>query len=249
MKPTRGAVEVDSLYTALGRAALIGAILLMTGCESTKIITNAIVASCGTSTVYLNSWFARMPNSSTIQFDPMGGYVFAYWIDDQNNVCHGNPGINGHHGPAVIKAFKPQAHELAINQSVVTPTQLRDFQDIPVSYSNYDATGLHFIQFYNNLIRVKSDGKGARFSPLNGEFSIPNIIDIGSMACMAPVALRVNGINSAVPLPNLDSSQNIQDPDKCMVRAMPTDISLGEQERIGYDYVNFQHAADLYDVP
>lgn len=220
--------------------------LLICGCETSKVLTEAIVAECGTSTTYLSGWWTRMPDMP-VQFDPMGGYQFAYWIDDADNVCHGTPGINGQPGIAVIKASKPKAFELAGNESFVTMEQLKAFQEIPVPLDKYQGSGLHFVQFFNNLVRTRNDGKAVKFPVMNGEVSIPNVIEVGKKSCIAPVALRT--VNLPLPLPNpLPADLNIQSADMCKVRAMPLEVTMGEEDRKRFDAGNFAQGTKIVEV-
>ena len=231
------------------RFIFLASCILVSGCDTARVITHSIMDGCGTGTVYLNSWFANVPDSS-VSYDPIGGYQFTYWVDDANNVCHGTPGINGRPGMAVIKAYKFKANELATNNASVTMEQLKDFQEIPVSYNNYVGSGLHFVQFFNKLARERSTGQAIKFPGLNGTVSIPNVIVIENMSCTAPIVMRVNGVDSASPLPNLQNiDPNAQDPDKCKVRAMPRDRTMSEQDRKLYDAANFSFGTKIYEVP
>jgi hypothetical protein len=180
----------------------------------------------------------------------MGGYLFAYWIDDANNVCHGNPGVNGQPGKAVIKAYNPQARDLAVNNATVTPNQLKAFQEVVVSFNTYVGNGLHFVQTYVNLIRYRDTGQAVKVSGLDGDVSIPNVVNIGDNACLIPILLRTNGFPSPVPLPNpAGPNQNTQDPNMCKVRVMPSSLTMTEQERVSFDPDTFQHGTEIFEVP
>ena len=70
------------------------------------------------------------------------------------------------------------------------------------------------------------------------------------MSCVAPVVMRSNGIDSAIPLPQVyGPNSNTQDPDKCKVRAIPNDAAMSEEERIKYDPVNYLHGSEIFEVP
>ena len=187
-----------------------------------------------------------MPDES-VQFDPMGGYQFVYWIDDANNVCHGNPGINGQPGMAVLKASNPKAYELSNNQSVVTMEQLKAFQEIHVPLDKYSGSGLHFVQFFNNLVRMRNDGKAVRFPLMNGGVSIPNVIEVGKNSCIFPVGLRA--VDLPLPLPSAPHSDtNAQDQSMCKVRAMPREVAMSEEDRKQYDAGNFAQGTEFVEV-
>lgn len=218
--------------------------LFASGCTTTAVIIDAALYSCGTSTIYLSGWWTNVPDKSLIQADPIGGYQFAYWVDDVGNACHGDPGRNGQVGPAVINAYKPKADELATNQSSITEEQLKAFQEIPVSFDNYTGSGLHFVHFYNTFWRSRSDGKtfGVR---TDGVISIPTITEIGSKACIAPVAFH--SIQTLF-LPS-QAPATSQDPNRCRVRAMPSDATMSEEDRKKYDVFNLMHGTEIFNVP
>ena len=219
--------------------------LLVSGCQTMTVLKDSALYNCGTSTVYLSGWWSNLQDKPSIESDPMGGYRFVYWVDDGGNVCHGNPGINGQPGPAVITTYKPQAYAAAISGAVITTEQLNAFQEIPAPYDNYSAAGLHFVQFYNTLWRQRADGKTYQLrSP--GMSSIPNVIEVGSKSCVAPVALRA-AMMAFLPSPL--SSADGQSPDKCRVRAMPAAGTMGEVDRKGYDVINLPHGDEVYEVP
>lgn len=224
--------------------------LFTSGCQTISVLTEAGLYGCGTSTVYLSRWWASVPDKSVISYDPMGGYQFAYWVDDAGNACHGDPGRNGRVGPAVIYAYKPKANELATNQSSITEEQLKAFQEIPVSFDNYTGSGLHFVQFYNTFGRSRADGK-AFGQKSDGVLSIPTVTEIGSKACIAPVAFRSTNMLLA-PSPNpvtSQDSQDPQDPKRCKVRAMPSDAPMSEEDRKKYDVFNLTHGTEIFSVP
>jgi hypothetical protein len=218
--------------------------LFASGCTTTAVLKDAALYSCGTSTIYLSGWWTNAPDRSTIEIDPMGGYQFAYWVDDAGNACHGDPGVNGQTGPAVINAYKPKAVESATNQSSITEEQLKAFQEIPVSFDNYAGSGLHFVQFNNTFWRSRSDGKTFKVNS-KGLISIPAVTEIGSKACIAPVAFH------SVQTMFLPSQNNAasQDPNRCRVRAMPSRAAMSEEERKKYDVLGLTHGTEIFDVP
>ena len=232
---------------ALVRPFLLVLCLLIHGCATTKIVTDSLVVGCGTGTVYLKGWYSGVPDSQ-VMFDPIGGYEFYYWIDEGNNVCHGNPGTNGQPGVAVIKAFKLKADEAARNNSTVSADQLKDFQEIPVSLDHYSGSGLHFVQFLGTLARTRSDGKAMKFPGLTATISTPDVIEVGKKSCTVPVALRLN--DPPLPLPSFNGPDpNSQDPGKCKVRTMPHEATMTEEDRKKYDSGLFAHGTEIYEVP
>ncbi len=219
----------------------------VSGCKTAEVLKDSALYSCGTSTVYLSGWWSNMQDKPSIEVDPLGGSRFVYWVDDAGNVCHGNPGSNGQPGPAVITTYKPQAYASAVNGSVITAEQLKAFQEIPASFDNYAGSGLHFVQFYNTLWRQRADGKTYQLrSP--GMSSIPNVIEVGSKSCVAPVAFR-SAMMAFLPLP-FPPPAATQSPDKCQVRALPAaGAAMSEEDRKNYDVINLPHGNEVYEVP
>lgn len=216
--------------------------LFASGCQTTSALTQAALYGCGTNTIYLSGWWTSVHDKSVLSYDPMGGYQFAYWVDDAGNACHGDPGRNGQVGPAVISASKPLAYTSANNQSSITEEQLRFFQEIPISFEMYSGSGLHFVQFYNTLMRSRVDGK--TFSS-DSTFSIPAVMDIGTKSCVAPVAFRPSRLLFA---PSFSAMGTAQDPVRCKIRVMPTDISMSEENRKKYHVLDLAHGAEIFNV-
>ncbi len=237
--PTPGA---DRAMRRLAPVALL--CLSVAGCSTTLVLKDAVLAACGTSTVFLSSWWARVPASPPVQNDPMGGYQFAYWVDDAGNACHGDPGRNGQVGPAVVVAQVPAARNAATAQAAITPQQLAAFQEIPVAFANYAASGPHFVQFNNTLWRGRADGK--TFSTRsNGVMSIPAVTVIGSNACYGPVAFKVvQTLFLPTPLPATG-----QDPARCRVRAMPSGASMTQAELERVDVLGLPHGTEIVEIP
>src|SRR4051794_23081064 len=83
-------------FSAAARfTVLLGFCLLEKGCQTIPVLAEAALYGCGTGNVYLSGWWSNTPDKSAIAYDPIGGYIFAYWVDDSGNVCHGTPGVNG----------------------------------------------------------------------------------------------------------------------------------------------------------
>lgn len=232
------------LRTKLGVAATGALCLCAGGCASTVVLRDAVFAACGTSTVFMSSWFAQVPAGSVIENDPIGGYQFVYWVDDAGNACHGDPGRNGQVGPAVIAAQLPAARNAAAAQAVITPQQLTAFQEIPVAFANYAASGPHFAQFNNTLWRSRGDGKG--FSTRSGGvMSIPAVTSIGSNACFGPVAFKVvQTLFLPSPLPATG-----QDLGRCRVRAMPSGATMTEADLKKFDVSTLPHGNAIVEIP
>jgi len=218
--------------------------ILSGGCSTTKVLTEAALAGCGTSTVYLSAWWRDVPDKSNINTDPMGGYQFAYWIDEGGNVCHGTPRQNGQVGPAAMKAYRPQAHEWATRHAAISPEQLKAAQEIPVGYDAYAGSGWHFVQFDNTIWRDLAQGLVTQLNSY-GVVSIPTVIEMGSKACVAPVANRVL---NRILLPG-NSPTAAQDPNRCQTRALPTGTAMSDEDLKKYDVFGLPHGTDIVDVP
>jgi hypothetical protein len=208
------------------------------------VLTEAALYSCGTSTVYLNGWWSIVSDQSKIDFDPIGGYQFAYWVDAAGNACHGDPGRNGQIGPAVLKAFKTPVYQAATNGSITTVRQMKGFQEIPVAFDKYDGSRLHFVQYMNRFARMRADGKADRFDET---FSVPMIVDIGSKACMAPVAFRATQL--LVFDSGISYTATGQDPSRCQVRAFPVASTMSEADRKSYQVTDLPHGLDIAEIP
>ena len=244
-RTTSSTPNADRALWALRRAALLFPCLFAAGCGTTgAVLKDAILASCGTSTIFLTDWWARVPVQQAVENDPMGGYQLLYWIDNAGNVCHGDPGRNGQVGPAVVVAQKAKARDAAVAQAVVTPARLKDFQEIPVPVKNYSAVGLHFAQFDNTIWRTRADGKTFKDNG-SGVVSVPTIIEVGSNACSTPVALKVS---PAMFVPNSLASTG-QDPARCKVRAKPSGATMTDTELAAVDIFALPHGTELFNVP
>ncbi|MBI5449814.1 MAG: hypothetical protein HY940_00500 [Gammaproteobacteria bacterium] len=243
-------MATDDAVQPVGAVMLCGGLLALcltvSGCATTAVLKDAALAACGSDTVYLSGWWAKAADQQSIQVDPMGGYQFAYWIDEAGNACHGEPGRNGQLGPAVVNAFRQQAYDLASNREVITEQQLKSFQQIPVSYANYSGSGLHFAQFNNTLLRLRSDSTSFK-STTTGVMSIPEVTEIGSKACVAPAAFHVMQTMFVPTMPAIPAGA--QDPDHCKLRALPTTAAMSEDQRKQYDAAMLPHGTEIFNVP
>ena len=50
-------------------------------------LQEALFAACGEYTAFLNPWWQDVDDPSQFEFDPLGGFLFVYWIDEDCNVC------------------------------------------------------------------------------------------------------------------------------------------------------------------
>ena len=191
----------------------------------------------------------------TPEYDPIGGYLFLYWLDDHGNVCSGQPGVSGQPGAVYVAAFKQQAWDLAGTDASITSSQMVDFQKIPYRVAPYiagtQASGLHFVQFGNRLIRMRADGKVYRFSSDELQFSVPLIISIDTTNTIFPIHpdKQVNCSQGyALPLPDPGRPAG-QNPDMCGTRAFPVSNSMDYQESIKFCMINLPHGTTWWNIP
>jgi len=231
-------------FRGLRSFLLMIACLLAVGCRTTRVLTEAALVGCGTSTIYLGGWWASRPAGSTIDMDPMGGFLLAYWIDEAGNACHGTPGQTGQLGPAAVKASLAQARSLATGRSPVPESQLKSLQEIPTSFASYAGSGLHFVQFDNTIWRERASGNAFE-ARSDGVFAVPVVTDIGSRACVAPVAFRTW---QGMFLPGFSPSTG-QDPTHCLRRTRPTGAPMTDEELKRFDVLTLPHGTEVSDVP
>jgi hypothetical protein len=172
--------------------------------------------------------------------DPIGGFLFLYWIDDNGNVCHGQPGVSGQPGPVVVKAFQQEAYDFYVQKANITTTQLVDLQKIPYRVDSYvlktQASGYHFVQYGNVMWRNRSDGSVTNLRDII-YFSVPLIISVGTTHTLFPYHPDRNNIcnsGGAFPLPSLLPLELGQDPSMCMTRAIPSANTMSYQDSLGY---------------
>ena len=167
--------------------------LLITGCSSVK--TGLVVPNAQNIIALDNFWFniegTQISNSErTIpEIDPIGGYLFLYWIDENGNVCHGEPGISGQPGAVDFFAYKSRAYDLSTQNAIITLAQMKDFQNIPYTLSqyisSYKTSGKHFVQYGNTMWRIRDDGSTI-LDRVSVVFSIPLVISIDTTNTIFP---------------------------------------------------------------
>lgn len=216
-----------TLWATLGFAFMGGT------CAPPPGLGEAILASCESSTLYLSSWWS----GSAVEplFDPVGGYVFVYWVDAEGTACHGEPGVSGQPGPVVFTAESDEALAATRNASVLTEADLARMQEVGFTSEWYRAPGPHFLQVAVRHVRVRGSGKAANLEDLI--FSSSTVTDLEDGAfCAAPVAAvtgsRFDCVTSmgAIGIPDVFPSQG-QDPNHCQVRAAPTSAQVSATER------------------
>lgn len=173
------------------------------------------------------------------EMDPIGGYLFLFWIDDKGNVCNGQPGVSGQPGAVYVNAFQQQAYDLSNQKANVTTTQLVDFQKIPYRVASYvsatQASGLHFVQYGNVMWRIRKDGSAFIYKS-TVFFSVPLIMSVDTTNTLFPYYPDKHNIGNSesLPLPSFPTTGPRQDPNRCATRAFPSADSMNYQDRLKY---------------
>ncbi len=188
------------------------------------------------------------------EIDPIGGYLFLYWIDDKGNVCHGQPGVSGQPGAVYVNAFQQQAYDLSIQQANITTTQLVDFQKIPYRFDSYvseaQVSGLHFVQYGNVLWRSRKDGSAFRYTGTI-YFSVPLIISVDTTHTLFPYFPDKQRVcnSETLPLPPLPTTKLGQDPNMCAVRTFPTADSMSYPDSLSYCLIKLPQGMNWTNWP
>lgn len=191
--------------------------------------------------------FYQDTNVPNIAVDPLGGYIFLYWIDSNGNVCHGEPGVNAQPGPIVISAFSQEAYTAAQSNSVFTEDQLRQYQDYIYSNANYHVSGFHFAQFDNVIWRSRSDGK-VFMDRMNHYFSKPVIVNVENAMCLRPVYSSADqqcGRYTGIMIPSVVNGG--QHPTIGLSRTQPLNNSLSDAELMNYCVTKLPHGLEIVE--
>lgn len=211
------------------------------GGQNMQELVRAVMGTCGEHTVFLNSWYLNVEDESNIDLDPIGGYLYLYWIDENGYVCHGVPGVSGQPGPEIIVAWVDESYTAIEEYAVISLSQLDDMQVIPFELGSYSGEGMHFAQFANWKWRGREDGK-VFSAPLGFHYAVPDIVSLNSEFCLLPVYaydFPKCALGSGLQVPNpadilYDGPD--QDPEMCHNRVMPNTFSLTISERAAYCY-------------
>lgn len=245
--------------------ALLAFALLIGGCTSSRPpeFRTGFVFPGSENVISLDGfWFniegggVSQADKITPQYDPIGGYLFLYWLDDQGNVCSGQPGVSGQPGAVYVAAFKQQAWDLASMDATITGSQMLDFQKTPYRVASYiagtQASGLHFVQYGNRLIRMREDGKAHRLGSGDLSFSVPLIISMDTTNTLFPIHpdknVHCSDVAAPVPLPDLGRPKG-QHPDMCGTRSLPVSDSMNYQESVKYCMINLPHGMTWWNIP
>lgn len=230
MSPTSGVkgrfgVRVPAAISLMAIAAS------MTGCEDPKAAVEGLLAMCDEASVDLTRWWSDVPaeDTATIQIDPVGGWIFLYWIDGDGVVCHGEPGVSGWPGPLALTVYDVRARMV----DTIPASMLPSLQQIDFSLGSYNAPGPHLAQFGNAMWRARDNGVRIDGPPYN--FAVAAVVEPERGAfCLQPWANFAPGrtpcIYGGIFLPRVDTPDG-QHPDACHQRAVPGSGVLSTEER------------------
>jgi hypothetical protein len=201
--------------------------------------------NCPLNKVTLNDFWIETTNQ-TISLDPLGGYIFLYWVDNNGNACHGEPGVNGQPGPIVIKAFSQQAWDAAQTNSFISEEQLKQWQEFIYANEKYRVSGYHFAQFDNIIWRNRADGRVIMDRTFHS-FSKPVIVNLENTVCLSPVYFAKDG-NCAkyngMLIPQIITG-NQQHPTIGLSRSFPQNSSLNENVLMNYCILKLPHGLEI----
>lgn len=217
------------------------------GGSSIPLLTDIFTKSCDKNTVLLSGfWWLAVTNTSTPPvptqqtpaIDPLGGSLFLYWVDDQGNVCHGEPGASGQPGPYEIPAYNPDAFSAAQQTAVINDEQLRTYQeagfDISPYLKDFKPSGLHFVQFVGWMWQDRQTGK-AFIDKARLFYSVPQIGVVNKPFCFLPAYPAKEGVcDMPTPLKPSAAYNTMQHPSLCQKRAFPTTDASFAEERVKY---------------
>jgi hypothetical protein len=233
-----------SIKTTFTLALLIMILAISTaGCgeqgASIRQVYRGLLSACGEYTVYLNIWYGISEEVDTTNFDPIGGYLYLYWIDENGQVCHGTPGEDAQLGPYQLYALTEVGDQAINDGSIIPDEQLEALQTIPFEGEEYTGTGLHFAQFASWKWRERETGYC--YSVSSGFLhSIPEVVDIQGPFCIMPVKASafpdcLGGGSGALGLPSGDIFGNSpSETEGCQVRVQPSALDMTLQERVDY---------------
>lgn len=207
------------------------------------IYNGSCTNSCVLNEVTLSNYYKD--TNQNIAIDPLGGYIFLYWIDANGNACHGEPGVSGQPGPLVIKAFSQEAYDAAAAGAVITQAQMEDYQTYLYANANYHASGFHFAQFDNVIWRNRADGKV--FMDRNfHSFSKPVIVTVENTLCLNPIRASADLVCAeyrGILIPTLPSGG--QHSSYGLVKMYPSNQNMIETELLNYCVTKIPHGLEI----
>jgi hypothetical protein len=200
--------------------------------------------SCPVNKVTLTNFWNETTNQN-IGIDPLGGYIFFYWVDNNGNACHGEPGISGQPGPQVINAYSQEAYDAAVSNSFISEDRMKQLQQFIYANEKYHIKGSHFVQFDNIIWRSRADGKVFLDHGFHS-FSKPVIVDPENTVCLTPVYIESDaacGKYSGLFLPN-PLPGNQQHPSIGLSKIQPSN-NTSESELLNYCIMKLPHGKEI----
>lgn len=135
-----------------------------------------VAAVRGIISISLLDFFQNPPQGQTFDFDPLTGPVRLYWLDDDGNICSGDPGESGQPGSV---EFSPSnwADAMGRRDESISAEELASYQRFNISINDFTGTGTHFLQFVTNLFRSRDNGNVFQ-SPSGLILSLPQDISL-----------------------------------------------------------------------
>jgi hypothetical protein len=179
-------------------------------------------------TVDLDQWWIRYGPGRTITNDPVAGWLHLFWLDEDGNICRGDPGVSGRPGAEWIIRTRYSEIDRFVDRSI-DEAQLATLRRDTYSLDRYSAQGPHLAQWRAEYTRNRSTGivsliSGALY------YSMPVEITLGPSS-VSPSVLRPAfdpdcPLNSVLglPLPGDVTTSSGQHPTKCLRRSyVPAD--------------------------
>ncbi len=179
----------------------------------------------------ITRWFEELPPGLKITIDPAGGILKVYWLDEDGNICHGEPGISGQ--PGTVTISDPDASEILNDMYDKGQTMSKLVLDLyqktrHYDFSGYDGTGSHLMHFEPFMWRIRSDEK---LSKGKADISLPADLELTATK-IRPVsftpysAYRKDSscvyamVHAGIsPMPSPPERGPKQNPDKCKVKS------------------------------
>ncbi len=233
----------------LPRVLLSAAVAIpLLACEDPKGLVDGLLTLCDESTVYLSQWWSDAPadRAAQITIDPVGGWIFLYWIDTEGLVCHGEPGVSGWPGPVVIPASDPRATTL----DPIPEDILAELQEIPFGLAGYQAPGPHLVQFATGTYRAR--GTGARVNAPPYDFGVAAVAEPqrGSFCLQPWVDYTETGVGCSFGgyfLPNMERPDG-QHPNECLHRATPGTGVMSTDQRRQFCVTDLPRGTQLHEL-
>lgn len=196
-------------------------------------------------TINLKDWWKDVATSVEIGVDPLGGAIYLFWLDDEGNICHGDPGTTGQPGLVLIMPSNfGELRTLRRSDATITIEELARLRNDTYDIGLYTGQGMHFVIYRNQIWRERSVGMVFEdFANIQSSYPIDvNLSDYITPNYLLPNAmLRLNNYNCslteygtlAVPDSGIGGAVSGQHPTKCLHKQSITGRSIAEACRSG----------------